>query len=419
MTAAFAFMTIGWALCLLVKARALKRDPNNPYLRWICVTLGLAVVATASSVPSVLTFLEGRTGVLAVWVIAPGAAGAIAVRVTLLLCFYSPSEARRKIRSGLILLGIATAAVIILCLAGHQKAGDISGVQTPMSPRWGTEAVSVYGPWAATPYVREAYLVFCATFSYGYASSAGILLAAAKLVDRRWILRTVWGFVFVCLMMVTHVLACAGFFVLYRFGVWLPELLGGAMIALGLAAIGTTVSYSLPLLGSRWNRMVVYRQLGPLWSALRRSFPEVVLENPRAALFDAWNPWRSDFRLCRRVIEIRDGILALRHHLSPEVAVIARRLGHAAKQNESDLEASILAAQLTCAIRDRRYGRPPSAEAATEVFAPPRGDSLDAELALLLPLAHAFARSEIVKKVAAHATEFKGRTTDFGSGGLP
>jgi hypothetical protein len=428
MTATFVFMTIGWILSFLVKARDLSRDPNNPYLRWLCIALGSGAVATASSIPPVLAFLERSTGVQAVWVIAPGMVGAVACRTTLFLCFfadvteplrYSPDEARRRIRSGLVLTAIAIAAVIILCLAGRGKVEDLSPglLQTSATPRWGSEAVPIYGPWAATPFVRDAYLVFCVAFGLNYVSSAAILVAARNLVDRRWVLRTMWGFVIVCGFMVIHVSACAGFFVLYRSGLWLPELLGAAMVAVSLAVIVTLVSYLMPMLGPRWDRMAIYRRLEPLWSDLRRAFPEVVLEKPRAALLDAWNPWDSDFRLCRRVIEIRDGILKLRHYFSPDVAAEARRLWRTREKNNLDQEAIILAAQLTHAIRNKRDGRPPQPGTVAEVYALPRGNTLDAELALLLPLADAFATSEIVQEAAACSTEPEGETADIRSDG--
>ena len=55
--------------------------------------------------------------------------------------------------------------------------------------------------------------------------------------------------------------------------------------------------------------------LRPLWTAMRDAFPEVILFSPRRAVIELAGVDDVHLRLYRRVIEIRDGMLALRGFL--------------------------------------------------------------------------------------------------------
>ncbi|MDY7088091.1 MAG: MAB_1171c family putative transporter [Actinomycetota bacterium] len=55
--------------------------------------------------------------------------------------------------------------------------------------------------------------------------------------------------------------------------------------------------------------------LRPLWTAMRDTFPEIILFSPRRAIVELAGADDVHLRLYRRVIEIRDGMLALRGHL--------------------------------------------------------------------------------------------------------
>lgn len=58
--------------------------------------------------------------------------------------------------------------------------------------------------------------------------------------------------------------------------------------------------------------------LRPLWTAMRDAFPEVILFSPRRAVIELAGVDDVHLRLYRRVIEIRDGMLALRGFLPPD-----------------------------------------------------------------------------------------------------
>lgn len=108
------------------------------------------------------------------------------------------------------------------------------------------------------------------------------------------------------------------------------------------------VGVGLPALVDWARRCRQYRWLGPLWHALYQAEPSIALDPP--ALF----PTRM--RLYRRVIEIRDGLLALHAYRSPEVTEVARRSAAEAGLRGGRLEAAAEAAAVTAALRARTEG---------------------------------------------------------------
>jgi hypothetical protein len=62
-------------------------------------------------------------------------------------------------------------------------------------------------------------------------------------------------------------------------------------------------------------------ELRPLWKAMRDTFPEIILFTPRRAVIELAGVDDVHLRLYRRVIEIRDGMLALRDHRPPTAAL--------------------------------------------------------------------------------------------------
>jgi hypothetical protein len=66
-----------------------------------------------------------------------------------------------------------------------------------------------------------------------------------------------------------------------------------------------------------YRSLVVLR---PLWTAIRDAFPEIILVVPGRAAFERGGADNGQLRLYRRVIEIRDGMLALRPHLPASFA---------------------------------------------------------------------------------------------------
>lgn len=135
----------------------------------------------------------------------------------------------------------------------------------------------------------------------------------------------------------------------------LSNLLG--MLCVLPAVAGATA----PLWSSRlapplrwWRAYRRHRALEPLWSALHAQFPEIALA-PHVR-WHGFLPWHAEFALYRRIIEIRDGQLALRPYLEPvpeakvaEPSIATAQCLPAAAEHE--------AAALAAALANHRLGR--------------------------------------------------------------
>jgi len=121
------------------------------------------------------------------------------------------------------------------------------------------------------------------------------------------------------------------------------------MITAALATAGATATlWAAPV--RWWRARRAYRALDPLWSALYAELPEIALTpHHRPPLRQA------EFALYRRVIEIRDGTLALRPYHRPETLVRAAGAVSGLDDREAVFEAAVLAA----ALETKRSGQPP------------------------------------------------------------
>ena len=176
------------------------------------------------------------------------------------------------------------------------------------------------------------------------------------------------------------------------------------LIALGLTLPAVVWPIS-QLLRRRWERRSVNR-LDRLWTDLSTAMPEIVLSPPE---FDE-NTNDSDFVLQRRVIEISDGLLALRAYRYTEIKDAAEQaLASSDQARTEDGTAIVEAAIVKAAIAAQHAGRP-----ATREPAPPapgtssRAGDLRAETDWLLRVADAYANNRITRVAAANLPAFTG-----------
>ncbi|MFI0944061.1 MAB_1171c family putative transporter [Streptomyces sp. NPDC021020] len=168
----------------------------------------------------------------------------------------------------------------------------------------------------------------------------------------------------------------------------LPSTLLSVAVAV-LAAGGASATRWPVLLGGPlrwWRAQRSYRALEPLWAALCAELPEIALAGGGAgpARRRGRRPpvRRATFALYRRVIEIRDGHLALRPYFEDAVPVPPG-------EGEGPARAAAReAAAIAAALANRRAGRRPAAEGALPTW--PVAGTLDAETAWLLEVTYAF-----------------------------
>ncbi|MGC0316995.1 MAB_1171c family putative transporter [Kitasatospora acidiphila] len=148
---------------------------------------------------------------------------------------------------------------------------------------------------------------------------------------------------------------------------------------------------------ARWLRARRrYRALEPLWSALHTAVPGIALA-PRPGRRP---PLRTaEFALYRRIIEIRDGQLALRPYLPPQLPEWLAAVEPGGEPDGAVLEAAALAA----ALEARRAGRPGGEPAGPGWVPQPVPGTVAGEAAWLLQVAAAFAGSRLVAEVRQRA----------------
>jgi hypothetical protein len=146
------------------------------------------------------------------------------------------------------------------------------------------------------------------------------------------------------------------------------------------------------------------RRLYPLWRVLCEAFPEVALEPPTGVWRDRRRLRGLEWRLPRRVGEMRDVQLRLRPYLDSRVAEAAATLGRTAGLEGEELgavvEAASLAAALDAKAHDQLHVGPAAAVPTGGDHGSSVGADLSSEVARLTRVARAFTGSPLVAAAA-------------------
>jgi hypothetical protein len=160
-----------------------------------------------------------------------------------------------------------------------------------------------------------------------------------------------------------------------------------------LELVGWTIPAWGPALSMRrrWIRDYrAYQRLRPLWAALHQATPTIAAGRRPSRLADLLLMRDLEHRLYRRVIEIRDGQLAVRPYLSPADVEAANRYAATSGLTGERLCAVTEAYLLHTALRSKNNQAAVSAEPAT--FSDVHGDNLTGEVEWLTSVADAFVR---------------------------
>jgi hypothetical protein len=137
---------------------------------------------------------------------------------------------------------------------------------------------------------------------------------------------------------------------------------------------------------ARWAHTYrAHRRLYPLWSALYEVTPEIALDPAESEFLDRLRIRDLDFRLYRRVIEIRDGRLALRSFLDADVARRARKEALKSGLDGGRVEAAVEARVLAAGVENARQHRAPAEVLPASELG---GEDIASEVEWLLQVAH-------------------------------
>jgi hypothetical protein len=365
-----------WAF-LIYKLNHLRTDPRNRFLAAFCSSIAAVTLSMTMALPPVLSRLEQSTGVLALWTNVPAILMCPASLLTVQLWAYPAGEAWRKMRWHVTLYAAVLAAMIGLGLRGMVNPVLVN------IPAHAQEPELLYG---SLPYVRELILLYFATLIYTDTILTWLFWRHASFVDRRWLQRGLRLLALAAAVSVASYVTCAIMLIGLRVSMPMPvaERVWAPLSGLGvlIAAVGGT----MPVLGPRIDCLRAYRRLHPLWRALSKAHPDILLDQP--SRLDRWNPWRINYRLYRRVIEIRDGWLALRPYMT-RLPTLPASLRNHGDGDDQDRQAAVTAAALATALHVRAAGGTPHQDPVQDNGM--GGHDLTTEIAWLSRVARKFA----------------------------
>ncbi|SEB60558.1 MAB_1171c family putative transporter [Streptomyces melanosporofaciens] len=376
---------VGW-LGLCFKLRDLKQAPHNPLRRAVCIMLALASMSMFSAAPASIAFINKITGtpnLAALFVYAIIVAFSASARVTLAYWLHPLDRARSAARRW-----TATYTIFIMALIALFAAGE-----APIERR-----VDFDTYYSSTPFIREFILLYLIALAIADIALMGLCWKWAALAGRPWLRRGLKINAVGASCGLSFSLAKLVAVIARWYGTdWdglsthvAPLFAAPATVCMAIGLVLPSRGQHLTHMRTRVSRRGAYRELYPLWSALRQATPAIV---PTGRI-----P-RGDFelRLVRRLAEINDGRLALRSSVDPQVKDLALRLGREAGLSGSELRAVVEAARIKAAVDDKaqHIKFPPD----TTTDDPQGGADGIGELAWLVEVSRAFANSPVVREV--------------------
>ncbi|MFF7355381.1 MAB_1171c family putative transporter [Streptomyces filipinensis] len=376
------------------KLRDLARDWRNKELQRLCLAIAMFAAPFGFAAPPVYVRVDALIG-------TPNISSLIiytTVEVCLtsflaLLVSWSSAQSKVRLRHRLI-LGYALATVTtnwVLFFLGD--ATDTS------------HALDFDVHYAKTAYIWEFLLVHQALYTVSMIGLIRLCWRYSKIVDQPWLRRG---------LRIVTVGAVAGL------GYCLPKVISLIWDKLGISPLGFVNSVVAPMfasvsaalfaigftmpawgvgLGRAMAWMYDYRTFHrryPLWQAITRAFPEVVLVAPPASRRELARDLR--FFLGRQVIEILDGEMRLRPHHDPEISRMTREVAAHQKITGDEADAVVEAAQIAAALQARSTGHEASGGHGTDFDDAANGD-LNKEGARLTRVADAFSTSPVIPAV--------------------
>jgi hypothetical protein len=308
------------ALAFLYKSRDLRPGRRDPALlalliaflfKGISFTLSTAVVSAAvdaySGVPNLGALGIHLTG---------GVTSSAAFLSALVFWVYPAEQAWPKVRRRMLLFGLVAVTMFVLWYV----AG--SGSQE-RSPHYLLQN-------AHRPVVAAYLLLYVTAFAAGMAEIVRLGRRYSKSAGRAWVRRGLGTMSVGAAIYIAYCVNRAWAVVAVQFELdplqW--ELVTPLSNGIGILLVAT--GFTMPSWGPRLSAARVwvsnyraYQRLYPLWRDLYRAVPEIALNPPAPSFVARISHGDLRYRLYRRVIEIRDGLLAMRPYMNAEPAPAA------------------------------------------------------------------------------------------------
>ena len=387
-TGLVAFLIAGYRGVL--RARG-QRKPTEVPLIVIATALGLAFVFLAPATQALESELAPSLGRL-----LSNVCTLIAAFGCLHLMLYVSHPAEQvpaKVRVRLITLLLAVGVMAVMFFTSSPPTG--TGIFTGLYRSQPTLAVYVlvYASYLGSAVIDLAALALRSVRGARTWLRMGmIMIAAGCVLAAGYLIEKVIGVVSELITASTAESYCTSAFATVgcTFAVGMPAL------AVLLIILGTT----LPTVGPRleylirgfWHRRSL-RRLRPLWETLHEALPDIALATPDR-LPSPSPPDEISERLYRRVIAIRDGLLALQPYRDPADTREHRDQADAAGLTDRGRAAAIEAADIRAALHRRRHDMPPRSYLAEGNVITEHSD-LASELRWLTQVSDALTRDEL------------------------
>lgn len=348
-------MAVGAAmvwLAVLYQAAVVRRGDGDMGTRWhVAGFAALASALTMNLAPVYTAFdeLVGVSNLAELFVHGLALIAGWCAHAAIVISLYVGAAVRRRIAGSAAVLAVTLSAMTTLFLAAPVDV----------------EAMDFTTTYATAPYVAEYFLA--------YLAFAALVLVDIVLVAWRY-RRATGTLVGVGLRLLAVGAACGLVYVIHKATYVVISRWAGvdvdavavtvaSHVALVLCAVLCVIGATLPRWGEKalWlagrvKSFVIYQRLRPLWSTVTAACPNVVLGAPRSVWADVVDPRSIDFRLYRRMIEIRDCQIELRPYVSEKAVQRTIATAAAAGWHGEQLEALSEAAALRSGLEAKQGG---------------------------------------------------------------
>jgi hypothetical protein len=250
------------------------------------------------------------------------------------------------------------------------------------------------GRYAATPWVLEYWLIYLAGLLPILVDIARLGWRCLAVAKKRAVRLRMWMTLAGASALVVYHVHKGYSFAARRFGMPYPEVINQildrylTLSAFLLVLLAAALPRSRTPAVRGWiHRYVTYQRLRPLWMMFYRVNPKIALRPPRPLVLDLLDPRDLEMRLYRRVVEIRDGRLAIQPYLKPHMVETARLQASLEGKTGQDLNVAVEARILAEGLRACRSGAPRPDEPAAAAI--PGGPDLHSDTAFLADVARA------------------------------
>ncbi|MGX8909366.1 MAB_1171c family putative transporter [Streptomyces netropsis] len=411
-TSLHAFGAVAAWAGLFYKLRSLRQNPGDPALLALCAVFALSGLSFFISLPMVWVRVDGLLGVPNIAaLLAQSCVMALLVGQQVVLTYWArpPERARVLVRLQLC-FGVAAIASLV----------TLFWLLTPTAQR--PRDFTLY--YVHDPYYIAYLSLYIGTYLIGQINVVRVCWGYSAVAGRTWLRRGLRVTAVGAFITLGYGTIRAGNILGIAFGFDLRHLETVAWLCGDLGSALTLVGWTLPGWGprvaaaGRWlTAYRRHRRLYPLWAALHEAVPTIALAPARSELADRLAVRQLEFRLYRRVIEIRDGQLALRAHADPAATAEVTRASREAGLSGDELRARVEALRIASALRARARGRTVADADRARVGAEgPAFTDLGAETAWLVRVAVAFAA---LPADAAERATSTARAAVPGDGGAP